>query len=202
MDFNCEADAGSLYRISGGVGADVASAAPAPATTAVRVDRMLTPTTISNGICWSGDGETLYYIDTATRCVDAFDFDGGVAAGGSITNRRVIVRCSEEEGAGHPDGCTIDNEDNLFVAMWGGSRVNRYSTQTGELLGSWTLPCAQVTSVAFGGPALDQLFVTTARCGLSDEERAATPLAGCLFRIDFSDTGITGVRTHTYSSTL
>ena len=183
MDLNCQSDRGTLYRISGGV-ADGDE---------VRCDAMLTPTTISNGICWSADGATMFYIDTALGGVDAFDFDG---ASGTIANRRTVVRCAE--GGGHPDGMTIDRDDKLWVAMWGGSRVNRYCPESGTLLSSYPLPCAQVTSCAFGGVNYDQLFITTAKCGLSAEERAAQPLAGCLFRIDFASAGIAGVAANAY----
>jgi len=127
---------------------------------------------ISNGICWSSDHKTMYYIDTHIKAVDSFDFD---SATGHISNRKKIITIPE--GCGHPDGMTIDSDGNLWVAHWGGGRVTQWNPHTGELLRTVTIPTPKVTSVAFGGPHLEDLYVTTA------SEGGAPPPAGALFRV-------------------
>lgn len=138
--------------------------------------RVLDGVTISNGLAWSGDGTTFYYIDSPTRRVDAFSYD---AATGTIANRRTAIEIPE--GAGWPDGMTIDAKDGLWVALWGGGAVHRYVN--GKLDRVIALPVSQPTSCAFGGPNLDELFITSAWKGLSTDARREEPLAGSLFRI-------------------
>lgn len=131
---------------------------------------------ISNGLAWSGDGATMYFIDTPTQRVFAFDYD---AASGAVANRRVVVEIPEDEGS--PDGMTIDAEGMLWIAHWGGWQVSRWDPATGEKLLSVPVPASQVTSCAFGGERLDRLYITTARIGLGEAELAAQPHAGGLF---------------------
>ncbi|MGH3320522.1 MAG: SMP-30/gluconolactonase/LRE family protein [Streptosporangiaceae bacterium] len=137
-----------------------------------RVHTMLTGTQISNGLCWSPDQRTMYYIDTPTLGVDAFDFD---APTGAIANRRRVVTI--EDGPGMPDGMTIDDEGCLWVALFGGGQVRRY-TPDGSLDAVVEAPASQTTSCAFGGPGRDELYITSAARGKGDEE----PHAGALFR--------------------
>lgn len=148
-------------------------------------DRSVTPVLrgvgISNGIDWSPDGRWMYYIDTPTHRVDVFDFD--VASGG-IEGRRPLVTIEDAS----PDGMTVDAEGCLWVATWGGASVRRY-TPDGTLERTVRLPVSQVTSCAFGGAALDQLYVTSACDGLTEEARADEPEAGSLFR---AETGARG----------
>lgn len=136
------------------------------------------PVSCSNGMAWSPDGRTLFYIDTPTRQVAAFDYD---AESGTIRNRRVAVEIPE--GEGFPDGMTIDREGMLWVAHWGGARVSRWDPASGRQLGVVKVPAEQVTSCAFGGPGGDELYITTAREGLREEQLAQFPLAGGLFRV-------------------
>ena len=131
---------------------------------------------ISNGLAWSLDGGTLYYIDSPTRQVQAFDFDPGT---GGLSNRRVAFSIPEEEGV--PDGMTIDREGMLWIAHWGGWQVARWDPHSGKKLVGWPLPAGQITSCTFGGEGLGDLFVTSARIGLSDKELEAQPLAGGVF---------------------
>ena len=147
--------------------------------------RMLTGVTNSNGICWSLDAKTMYYIDTPTQAVAAFDFD---VETGAISNRRVAVSVPEETG--HPDGMTIDAEGKLWVAHWGGWSVNRWDPETGEHLAKIAVPAAHVSSCAFGGPDLDELYITTAAVGLDCEAIRDQPYAGGLFR---ATPGVRGV---------
>jgi len=132
--------------------------------------------TNSNGQCWSSDQKTYYYIDSATRRVDAFDYD---AKSGKLTNRRPVIQVPED--LGKPDGMTIDAEGMLWTGMFRGSAICRWNPQTKELIGKVDIPCPNVTSCCFGGQDLDQLFITTARIAMSDEQLKTHPTAGGLF---------------------
>lgn len=148
------------------------------------VSRALGGVTLSNGLGWSPNGRTMYYIDTPLRRVDAFDFDVDTAA---ITRRRHLVQM--EAGVGNPDGMTVDAEGCLWVAMAHGSAIRRY-TPAGRLDKVVTLPVRKVTSCSFGGPGLDQLFVTTACVGLSEQELVAEPLAGAVLCCEVGARGL------------
>merc|ERR1712087_213071 len=87
-------------------------------------------TVISNGLVWSKDKSTFWYIDTPTGQVDAFDYD---EATGAVSNRRCAIKCEH----GFPDGCTIDSEDKIWIAMWSGGCVCRYDPATGTLLSKY-----------------------------------------------------------------
>ena len=150
---------------------------------AVRV--MLRGLTNSNGIAWSLDRSTMYHIDTPTRRVTAFDY--GMATGRITSPRTVIVVPSD---SGKPDGMTIDAEGMLWIALWDGGRVGRWNPHTGALLETITVPARCVTSCAFGGPSLRDLYITTARIGLAESDLAHQPYAGGLFR---ARPGVTGV---------
>jgi sugar lactone lactonase YvrE len=140
------------------------------------VRKVLDDVTISNGLGWSPDHRTMYYIDTPTRRVDAFDYD---VRTGEVSRRRSFI---EVEG-GHPDGMTVDDEGFLWVALWGGGAVRRYDP-SGRPVATVRLPVTNVSSCAFGGPGDATLFVTTSQQGLSPEQRAAEPDAGRIFRVD------------------
>ncbi|AIR98240.1 SMP-30/gluconolactonase/LRE family protein [Streptomyces glaucescens] len=135
------------------------------------VDVVLDDVTVSNGTGWSPDGRLMYYVDTPTRRIDVFDVEGT-----RVTGRRPLAEI--EEGAGFPDGLTVDAEGCVWVALWDGGAVRRY-TPGGELDRVVPLPTPRVTACAFGGPDLRDLYVTTARVGLT----APHPLAGSLLVI-------------------
>jgi len=147
------------------------------------VDAVLDGLTISNGLGWSPDGDTMYLVDSGPRLVHAFDFDGD---GGTISRQRTLVALAEDVGA--PDGMTVDAAGDVWVAVYGGGQVRRYSP-SGALVEVVRIPAAQCTSCAFGGAALDQLFVTTATEGWDDQEREADPAAGTVYRVDTTTTG-------------
>jgi len=155
-----------------------------------QVTEKLDGVTISNGINWSLDGKTMYYIDTPTRQVRAYDFDVG---SGEISNPRVAVEVPEENGA--PDGMTIDQEGMLWIGHWGGGMVGRYDPESGQLLQKITVPALNVTACAFGGEALEKLYITTASVGMNKEEQEQYPLAGSLF---VAEPGVRGVRADFY----
>jgi len=146
--------------------------------------------TISNGIAWSADGRTLYYIDTPTRSVSAFDYD---LAAGEVSGERTILRFSEADG--WPDGMSIDGEGRLWIAFWDGGAVRCYRPLTGECEIEVRVPCARPTSCCFGGEDFTKLFITTARIGLSASDLKRQPLAGGLF---VCETGTKGMPTDLY----
>ncbi|GHH93800.1 SMP-30/gluconolactonase/LRE family protein [Streptomyces capillispiralis] len=144
------------------------------------VQVLLDDVTVSNGTGWSPDGRLMYYIDSPTRRVDVFDVG---AADGRITGRRSWVTI--EDGAGFPDGLTVDAEGGVWVALWDGGAVRRY-TPDGDLDRVIELPVPRVTACAFGGPDLTDLYVTTARVGLT----APHPLAGSLLVVPGAGKGV------------
>ncbi|MGW0609967.1 SMP-30/gluconolactonase/LRE family protein [Streptomyces sp. NPDC002788] len=142
------------------------------------VDVVLDDVAVSNGTGWSPDGRLMYYIDSPTRRVDVFDY-----ADGRLSGRRTLVEI--EEGAGFPDGLTVDADGCVWVALWQGSAVRRY-TPGGELDRVIELPVPLVTACAFGGAGLSDLYITTARTGLSEPPA----LAGSLFAVPGAGKGV------------
>lgn len=142
------------------------------------VTRLLTGIRISNGLTWSPDHKTFYYIDTPTREVKAFDYD---LSTGQISNPRVAITVPDV--LGWPDGMTSDTRGNLWIAMWGGARVTRWDPQNGKLLEQIPLPAKNVTSCVFCGVNLDELYVTSARVGLDNADLMAYRHSGSLMRV-------------------
>jgi sugar lactone lactonase YvrE len=140
------------------------------------VHKMLDDVGCSNGIVWSRDRRTMYYIDSNIFKIDAFDFD---VATGAIANRRTIVAVPKSLFL--PDGMTMDVEEKLWVAHWDGGCVCRWDPTTGQLMQKVTLPATRPTSCAFGGPDLDTLYVTSATIELEAEALAKQPGAGGIF---------------------
>ena len=146
--------------------------------------RMVEGLICSNALCWSPDGRIMYHADTLRRVVWAWDSDPGR---GEIANRRVFVELSGGEGA--PDGATVDAEGFVWLAHWDGWQVTRHDP-TGRTERVVRLPVQRPTCPAFGGPALDVLYVTSASIGLSAEALAAQPWAGGILALD---PGVRGV---------
>lgn len=142
------------------------------------VEVILDDVAVSNGTGWSPDGRLMYYIDSPTRRVDVFDHEGG-----RVANRRPFVTI--EDGAGFPDGLTVDAEGCVWVALWEGAAVRRY-TPAGELDRVVPLPVPRVTACAFAGPDLTDLYITTARVGLA----APPPLSGSVFVVPGAGKGL------------
>jgi sugar lactone lactonase YvrE len=137
----------------------------------------LTDVTISNGIDWSPDGSLAYYVDSATRRVDVFDYD---LDRGRLSRRRSFAEFSEDLGL--PDGLTVDAAGGVWVALFGGGQVRRY-TRDAVLDCVVSVPQAQlVTSCCFGGPALDQLYISTSTENLTARQLSAQPGAGQIYR--------------------
>jgi sugar lactone lactonase YvrE len=142
------------------------------------VEKKIENVTISNGIAWGLDHKKMYYIDTPTFEVVAYDYEKET---GNISNKQIALKIKEEDG--YPDGMTIDTEGMLWIAHWGGWQVTRWNPQTGEKIMSIKLPVSKVTSCTFGGENLSDLFITSASVGLSAEDLVQQPLAGALFII-------------------
>jgi sugar lactone lactonase YvrE len=165
MALSEEADRGAVYRVTGDR----------------EVDILLSPVTISNGVQYSADGRRAYYIDTPTRRVDMFDVD---PASGAWSCRRTHFRI--DTVTGFPDGMAIDEEDGLWIALWGGGAVNHYD-YAGRLVETIRVPeVSQVSSCAFGGDGRRILFITTSRKGLAPK---LEPTAGSVFMIETAVTG-------------
>ena len=139
------------------------------------VHTVLTDLTISNGIEWTADGRTVYLADSGAATVRAYAYD---VRTGEFGADRVFLDLSADDGP--PDGMTIDDQDHLWVALWGAGQVRRYSP-AGEQVAVVRVPTANTSSCAFAGPSLDQLVISTSTQGLSAADRAAQPDAGRLF---------------------
>ena len=150
---------------------------------------ILTGVTVSNGLGWSPDGSRLYYADSPLRRIDVFDYD---TATGGLASRGVFADLTSVEG--FPDGLTVDVDGYVWVAMWDGGVLRRFSPW-GELDAVVPVPVARPTSVAFGGPHMGELYVTTASINLTPAQRAAQPLAGRLLRLRPGPVGLPSTTT-------
>ncbi|OBA58451.1 gluconolaconase [Mycobacterium sp. 1100029.7] len=145
------------------------------------VTEVLSPVSISNGLQWSADGRRAYYIDTPTRRVDVFEVD---PESGAWLRRRVHLHI--DDASGYPDGMAIDEEDGLWIALWGGGSVHHYDS-SGRLVEAIGVPgVTQVSSCTFGGDGRDVLYITTSRQGLPDDHE---PSAGAIFAVDTASRG-------------
>ena len=168
MDMNEKDPNGTLYSFDGN-----------------QITRLLDGVTISNGLAWSVDHKTFYYIDTPTREVKAFDYD---LETGSIASPRVAVRIPES--LGWPDGMTSDTEGNLWIAIWGGAQVTKWNPNTGKLLEQIPVPALHTSSCVFGGKDMNELYITSARVGMSEADLKKYPFSGGLFRVTTKTEGM------------
>jgi len=149
------------------------------------VTKLFDNVTISNGLAWSPDHKTLYYIDTPTHEVKAFDYD---LESGAVGNMRVVISISES--LGHPDGMTSDIQGNLWIAMWGGAQVTKWNPHTGQLLERFPFPAKNVSSCVFGGKNMTELYVTSARKDLDEDTLKQYPLTGGVFHLETNVEGM------------
>jgi len=154
------------------------------ATAAKRLEKV----GLSNGLAWSADNKTFYFIDSFAGGVDGFDHD---LVTGEISNRRQVFDFKAHSGLGLADGMTIDEEGNLWVACFSSSRVICVDPRTGKLLSQIDFPTSNITSVAFGGKDLDTLYVTSAKNFLSEEQQKNQPHAGSVFKV--TNLGVKGL---------
>lgn len=165
MDLKFEQPIGALYRLDGR-----------------ECHRVRTAVTCSNGLGWSPDNRTMYYTDSPTRTIFAYDFD---FATGNISHERIFA----QDADGYPDGLTVDTAGYVWSAKWDGWKIVRY-TPDGRIDREIPLPAQRPTSCTFGGPAMNLLYITTATVGLSTAERAAQPLSGSLLVLETDATGL------------
>jgi sugar lactone lactonase YvrE len=158
-----------------------------------RITAMLDGVTESNGLGWSLDGGTFYFIDSGESRPRIRAFPFGLAAG-TLGPPRDLVQ--PPAGSGIPDGLVVDAEGCLWVAFWGGSAVRRYSP-AGELLAQLPVPVSQPSCPAFGGPDLADLYVTSAWEDMTEAQRAAEPLAGDVLRTRYGS--VAGQPTSTFA---
>ncbi|XP_047432643.1 regucalcin [Mugil cephalus] len=161
-------------------------------TSDLKVTKHLSQVSISNGMDWSLDQRTLFYIDSLALTVDAFDYNVNT---GHLGNRRVVYHL--EEGEGLPDGMTLDAAGRLWVACYNGGRVINIDPATGVRLQTIPLPVTKTTSCCFGGPDYSDLFVTTASLALDQSEIRQQPLAGNTFKV--TGLGVKGRPSHSFS---
>jgi sugar lactone lactonase YvrE len=153
-------------------------------------DKVLDGLTIGNGLAWNVALDRMYFIDSTTYCVQVFDYDG---AAGRITGRRTFAEIEPEQGL--PDGMTVDDEDHVWVCLFGGGKILRYAPD-GRLVLELPLPVTNPTSACFAGTHLEDLYITSARFLLAPAQLETEPLAGALLRIA---TGIRGRRSWTFA---
>ncbi len=161
MDMNEKEASGALYSFDG-----------------KKVTRLLSGVRISNGLAWSPDHKTLYYIDTPTLEVKAFDYD---LKTGEIANPRVAITIPKQ--LGYPDGMTSDTQGNLWIAMWGGAQITKWNPNTAQLLETIPVPALHTSCCAFGGSSMNELYITSARAGMSEADLSKYPLSGGLFKV-------------------
>jgi L-arabinonolactonase len=143
----------------------------------LEVSQMESGITISNGVGWSPDNKTMYFVDSIRYVIYAYDFD---FEKGTISNRRVFVQLTESFGI--PDGLTVDSEGCVWVAIYGGWKVMRYDP-AGKVVDEIPFPVSKPSSCIFGGKDYDELYVTTISDGLTSEDKMQQPMAGDLFMI-------------------
>jgi sugar lactone lactonase YvrE len=156
-----------------------------------RLTVAIAPTTISNGLGWSPDGATMYFVDSGPGTITALDYHDG-----EPTDPRVVVRI--DEGGPVPDGLCVDDDGCLWVAVWGAGEVRRYAPE-GPLLARVGTPASRPSSCAFGGPDRDVLFITTARVELTETVLSGQPHAGCLLA---AEVGVAGPAAAPYRGPL
>jgi sugar lactone lactonase YvrE len=143
---------------------------------------------VSNGVAWSPDGRRMYYVDSPTRQVDVFEVDAGT---GLVAGRRTFLDLRSVPG--FPDGLTVDADGCVWVAFWDGGAVRRF-TPAGKPDRSIEVPAIRTTACAFGGPGLQDLYITTATAGLDAARLADQPLAGSVFVLPAAGTGLPPIR--------
>lgn len=153
------------------------------------IDLKLRKLTIPNGMAWDTEKQVFYFIDSPDSTIYSFDYDEKT---GEITNRSVVLKIDHPEAL--PDGMTIDDEGKLWTALYNGYKVIRIDPKTGEILYEIMLPVPQVTSCVFGGEKLNELYITTAREHMTEEQVEEFPLSGSIFKTELPFNGTRGTR--------
>ncbi|XP_050514514.1 regucalcin-like [Diabrotica virgifera virgifera] len=163
-DLGVESGGGSLYMIDN----------------KLRVNLELTNLSISNGLVWNRNFTKFYFIDSATKNIDEYDYKEKSA---SITNRRTVINIKDAGFQGIPDGMNIDLKGNLWIALFGGHHVLQVNPVTGEIIRKIKMPATYITSVIWGGNNFETLFVSTSRLRLNKEQLKEEPDAGSIFAV-------------------
>lgn len=161
MAYDCEVGAGTLYEFD----------------SAGNTKKKIEGVTISNGLVWSSDRTKFYFIDSLTYQVHQYDYDENT---GEIQNKKTVITI--DKSVGLPDGMAIDDEDHLWVAIFGGGKVIRIKPESGQVVFEVVLPVPNITSCAFGGSNLDELYITTANYAMDKDQLEKYPLSGSLFK--------------------
>lgn len=175
LAYNLEEGAGSLYCLHPDL----------------RIERKLEQVTISNGLAWNEKTDTFFFIDTPTHEIISFSFD---QQAGKISNRSLVYRFDENDG--YPDGMAIDEKGCLWVALYNGSRVVCIDPKQKKTVAEIKLPVPKPTSCAFGGKNLDELYITTCREHMNDDEIEKHPLSGSIFKAELP---VRGIPVHAFS---
>jgi sugar lactone lactonase YvrE len=152
--------------------------------------KLLDNISVANGISFSLDNKTLYYIDSPTRTIMAYDYDVDI---GSVGKGKICIEITE--GIAVPDGMTIDSDGNLWVALWQGGKVVCYNPHSGKVLAEVITGVSRTSSCIFGGKDYSVLYITTAWERALPEERMKEPFAGDLFCVDV---GVKGLASYTF----
>jgi sugar lactone lactonase YvrE len=173
MDLDEREKIGSLYSVS-------------PDLTCKKV---LDGLIIGNGMAWTADNKIMYYIDSPTLEIWAFDFD---LAKGELSGKRTVIKYGHGEGM--PDGMTIDTEGMLWIAQFRGAKVSRWNPHTGQRLASYPVPTYNITSCCFGGEKFDELFITSASVLMEGANESQRACAGAVFHFCPGVTGTEAFR--------
>lgn len=173
MAYDDPTDQGSLYRID----------------TDFNVTKILGGIGISNGIVWSADQSTMFYIDSVSYKIRTWDF---AMDSGDISGEQTLLEVEPDFGL--PDGMTVDEEGHLWVAFYGGAKVCRVHSGSGEILDTIDLPARNITACAFGDEDLGTLYITSAAQQMSADELEAAPMSGNLFSCRPGVKGVPSVR--------
>jgi L-arabinonolactonase len=146
------------------------------------VQKIIDKVTISNGIGWSPDNRTMYYVDSLRYIIHAFDYD---VNSGTISNQHPFVQMSADFGT--PDGLTVDSEGYVWCAIYGAWKVVRFDP-TGKIVDEIKMPISQPSSCMFGGKNLDELYITSISAGIKDKSKE--PMAGDLFMVKTETKGL------------
>lgn len=155
------------------------------------IKKELNKLTVSNGLAWDRNNETIYFIDTLTSAIDIYEFDNH---SGTILQKKGTIKIPKSEG--FPDGMTIDSDGLLWVALWAGAGVIRCNPKTLKIEDKITLNAKNVTSCSFGGKDLSTLYITTATSGLTGKEILKFPDSGKLLSLNV---GVKGVKTNYFN---
>ncbi len=144
---------------------------------------------ISNGLVWSSDETKFYFIDSLTYELHSYDYNPETS---DISNKEIVRQFPKSDGL--PDGMAIDSEDHLWIALYWGHKVIRINPENGEIVYEVEIPAPNVTSCAFGGHMLNELYITTASASMTEEDIEKYPQAGSLFKASVPFTGVVGNR--------